>query len=78
MNSARPQVWLYPPSADLQGWDEPILTEDSCPTMADAHDLARRLRRLWPGHLVAVTNGKPPLIAVTNNRTPLSTNRTKP
>lgn len=72
-NLATPTVWIYPPSADLMGWDEPVPFEDEAPTMADAHEYARRLRQLWPGHLVAVTNGKPPLFAVTDGRKPKPT-----
>jgi len=68
-----PTVWMYCPSADLIGWEPPVVLEDEIPTMEDAHDYARRMRTVWPGHLVAVTNGRPPLIAVTDGRRPLPT-----
>lgn len=70
VQGSQPSVWIYPPNDSLEGWEDPILLEDGCPTMADAHDLARRLRKTWPGHLVAVTNGKPPLLAVTDGCRP--------
>lgn len=68
-----PSVWIYPPTEDCMGWEPPELLCDDAPTMADAHEYARRMRGLWPGHLVAVTNGKPPLFAVTDGRRPKST-----
>ena len=39
---------------DGNGWESPLLLWHSFSANA-AHDQARRLRRIWHGHLVAVT-----------------------
>lgn len=58
-----PLIWCYVPNDNGNGWRPPHVCEDECPTMADAHYLARILRDHYPGHLFAVTDGRRPLDA---------------
>lgn len=46
-------VWIYPPNRAGTGWERPQF-EQACITADEAHVLARSLRQVWPGHLVAV------------------------
>jgi hypothetical protein len=54
-------IWCYVPNDALTGWGLPYVCQDECPSMADAHHMARVLREHYPGHLFAVTDGRTPL-----------------
>ena len=56
-----PLVWCYVPTPNLVGWELPYVCQSECPSLADAHAMARVLRSHYPGHLFAVTNGRQPL-----------------
>ena len=60
-NNAKPTVWVAAPDADCIGWSDWAIHEDEAPTMADAHEFAHRMRRIFHGHLFAVTDGRRPM-----------------
>jgi hypothetical protein len=47
-------VWCYIPNEEATGWLEPHICEDEATDKASAHQVAKILRRHFPGHLFGV------------------------